>query len=206
MRRPLTPLLAICLLALLATPVAAKEDLEVTFDAPIAMDTPGGTEILVGLMVTAPGEDGRVPVVGSPIYLKLTGRDGATTRAAAAGERTEGHYTVRIAVPAGGAREAEVGMHGTFDMPIMIMSDPFTFGPVTARTAQVAPPLATPRVVRPVAPVAEPAPAPVAAPVPAMSISLAGILAALAVIGLAAATVALVAKRRSGAPPTPRSA
>ena len=151
MRRPVAPLLAITLLALLTAPAAAKEDLEVTFDAPIAMDTPGGTEILVGLMVTAPSDDGRVPVVGSPVYLRLTGRDGDTTRAAAAGDRTPGHYTVRIAVPAGGARDAEVGIHGTSDLPMILVSDPFTFGPITARTAQVAPPLATPNVVRPAA-------------------------------------------------------
>ncbi len=90
MRRSIAPLLALTLLTLLVAPVAAKQWLEARFDAPIAMDTPGGTEILVGIMVTAPAEDGTNPVVGSPIYLKLTGRYGDTTRAAAAADRDGG--------------------------------------------------------------------------------------------------------------------
>ena len=53
------------------------------------------------------------------MYLRLFGRDGATTRAAAAAERRRGHYTLRIAIPAGGARELEIGIHGTSDLPVM---------------------------------------------------------------------------------------
>ena len=209
MRRTLAPLLTLTLLAqlaLLATPVVAKEDLRATLDAPIAMDTPGGTEILVGITVTAPADDGRVPVVGSPIYLKLTGRDGDTTRAAAAGDRTEGHYTVRIAIPAGGAREAEIGIHGTYDLPMMIMNDPFAFGPITARTAQVARPLATPNVVRPAPPAAVAAPAPVAPPAPAPADPMAALGAVLAIVAVAVLSLALVARRRRAAGPMTRSA
>ena len=205
MRRSVAARLALTQLVLLAAPAAAKEDLRAVQDAPIAMDTPGGTEILVGITVTAPSDDGRVPVVGSPIYLKLTGRDGDTTRAAAAADRTEGHYTVRISIPAGGAREAEIGIHGTFDLPMMIMNDPFTFGPITARTSQLAPPLATPTVVRPDATVAAPDPAPLVTPAPAQAMPNAGILAALAIIA-AGAVVALIARRRHATGPTPRSA
>ena len=157
-------------------------------------------------MVTTQAPEGLNPVVGSPIYLKLTGRDGDTTRAAAAGDRTPGHYTVRIAIPAGGAREAEIGIHGTSDLPVMIMNDPFTFGSITARTSQVAPPLATPNVVRPAASVAAPAAAPVATPAPAPAVPTAGVLAVLAIVGIAALGVALIARRRHLAGPTPRSA
>ena len=206
MRRSIAPLLALTLLTLLVAPVAAKQWLEARLDAPIAMDTPGGTEILVGIMVTTQAPEGLNPVVGSPIYLKLTGRDGDTTRAAAAGDRTPGHYTVRIAIPAGGAREAEIGIHGTSDLPVMIMNDPFTFGSITARTSQVAPPLATPNVVRPAASVAAPAAAPVATPAPAPAVPTAGVLAVLAIVGIAALGVALIARRRHVAGPTPRSA
>jgi hypothetical protein len=206
MRRPAAALLALALLVLLAAPVAAKEWLEARLDAPIAMDTPGGTEILVGIAVTAPGDDGMVPVEGSPIYLKLTGRFGDTTRAAAAADRTPGHYTVRIAVPAGGARAAEIGIHGTSDLPMMIMNEPLTFGPVGARTAQLAPPLATPAVVRPAAPVEAPAPAPVASAVASPSIPVVAILTGLAVAAAAAAFAAIVARRRHAGGPTPRSA
>ena len=206
MRRSLAPLLALTLLVLLAEPVAAKEDLQAVLDAPIAMDTPGGTEILVGITVTVPTDDGRVPVVGSPIYLKLTGRDGDTTRAAAAADRTEGHYTVRIAIPAGGARVAEIGIHGNVDMPMTIVNDPFTFGPITAGTSQLASPLATPNLVRPASSVAAPAPAPVAMPAPAPAVPTAGILGALAIVAAGAILVALIARRRHAAGPTPRSA
>lgn len=206
MRRSVAPLLALTLLLVLAAPVAAKEDLQAVLEAPIAMDTPGGTEVLVGITVTAPTDDGRVPVVGSPIYLKLTGRDGDTTRAAAAADRTEGHYTVRIAIPAGGARAAEIGIHGTFDLPMMIVNDPLTFGPITARTSQLAPPLSTPNPVRPAASVDAPAPAPVATPAPAPAMPTAGIPAALAIVAAGAVLVALVARRRHAAGPMPRSA
>ena len=159
---------------LLAAPVAAKEFLEARLDAPIAMGTPGGTEILVGIQVSVSEPDGIHPVEGTPMYLRLFGRDGATTRAAAAADRTPGHYTFRIAIPAGGARDLEIGIHGTSDLPVMLGGDdPFTFGGITARTAQLAPPLApapTPvaRAVAPVAPVADtcaqPAPEPATPP------------------------------------------
>lgn len=206
MRRSIAPLLALTLLTLLVAPVAAKQWLEARFDAPIAMDTPGGTEILVGITVTAPAEEGINPVVGSPVYLKLTGRYGDTTRAAAAGDRAPGHYTVRIAIPAGGARDAEIGLHGTMDAPMMIMNDPFTFGSITARTAQLAPPLAAPDVVQPAASVAAPAPAPVAPPAPAPALPVGALLAGLVIVGVAALAAALVARRRNSAGPTPRSA
>lgn len=137
-------LLVMLLAMLTAAPAAAKEGLTVRFDAPIAMDTPPGTELLVGITVTVITDDGEMPVEGSPVYLQLTGRDGAVTRAAGEGGRPAGHYTMRITVPAGGARGAEVGIHGTSDLPMMLANDPFTFGAVRAGTAQVAPPLAPP--------------------------------------------------------------
>lgn len=210
MRRSIAPLLAITTLLALATAPAtfAKEALEATLDAPIAMGTAGGTEILVGITVVAPDpESGGVhPVEGSPIYLKLTGPDGATTRAAAAGDRPAGHYTARIEIPAGGARDIEIGIHGTSDLPIMVMNDPFAFGPISARTAQLAPPLATPAPVKPAAPVAPVAvagkePGPVVAPTPVIPPVLLGALLALGALVVGAS---LVARRRRAA--APRSA
>ena len=148
MRRTIAPILSLAtVLALTAAPTAlAKEWLEGTLDAPIAMGTPGGTEIIVGITVVAPDhETGEMhPVDGSPIYVRLTGPDGATTRAAATWDRIPGHYTARIAIPEGGARDIEIGIDGTTDMPMMLTSDPFAFGPITARTAQLAPPLRAP--------------------------------------------------------------
>jgi hypothetical protein len=119
---------------------------------------------------------------------------------------------MRIEIPAGGARRAEVVMHGTSDLPIMLQADPFTFGGVTARTAQVAPPLAPPMTPFPrasvagaaagvpAAPVAQPALEAVAVPgtgsEPApVVVALFVALAAVLVVGLAA----LVARVRGRA-------
>ncbi len=127
------------LLATAAVPVLAKEGVEARLDAPIGMDTPGGTELLVGMTVTAPDGDTTVPVVGTPMYLRLTGRDGSSTRAAGAVEGKPGHYVMRIEVPAGGARAVEIGIHGTSDLPVIVAGEVLVFGGVTASTAQVAP-------------------------------------------------------------------
>ncbi len=135
---------AVLLLAAITSPVAAKEDLVAQLDAPIAFGTPPGTEILVGVTVQFPADDGLHPVDGSPIHLLLTGRDASVTRAAGAADGRPGHYAMRVLIPAGGVRGAQVVMHGTSDLPLRLMQDPFTFGPVRAGTAQVAPPLAPP--------------------------------------------------------------
>ena len=209
MRPTTTPLIsrsiavaaALLAVALLAAPVAAKEFVEARLDAPIAMGTPGGTEILVGIQVSVSEPDGIHPVEGTPMYLRLFGRDGSTTRAAAAADKTPGHYTFRIAIPAGGARDLEIGIHGTSDLPVMLGGDdPFTFGGITARTAQLAPPLApapTPvaRVAAPVAPVATPAtqPAPESA---TPGVTLAAVVLAVLAAGLLVAAARTVRARR----------
>ncbi len=185
-------LTAVGLVACLVVPALGKESLLATLDAPIAMDTPPGTEILVGVTVVVPTEDGTLSGVdGSPIQLILTGRDGSTTRAAGAADGEPGHYVMRIVIPAGGARGLEVVMHGTSDLPITLTADPFTPGGVTARTAQLAPPL-TPRLTPaprpsavavaplPAAQATAPASAP-ASPAPAMVL---GLLAAVGVVAV----------------------
>ena len=199
--RSIAIVVALLAVALLVAPVAAKEFVEARLDAPIPMGLPGGTEILVGITVTADAPDGPLAVEGTPMYLRLFGRDGATTRAAAAADRTPGHYTFRIAIPAGGARDLEIGIHGTSDLPVMLAGDdPFTFGGITARTAQLAPPLApapTPvaRVAAPVAPVATPAtqPAPESA---TPGVTLAAVVLAVLAAGLLVAAARTVRARR----------
>jgi len=189
----------------LAKTTLGKEWLEATLDAPIAMDTPAGTEILVGVTVLAPGDDGTMqPVVGSPIRLILTGRYGATTFAAGAWDGTPGHYAMRITIPEGGARRAVVAMHGTSDLPLTLMADPFTFGGITSRTAQVAPPLAPPmtplpragaaaETMAPAQPGAQPGPA--AEPAPSASaLPIAALAAAIVALALG---IAVVARARS---------
>ena len=70
------------------TPVLAKVFLEARLDAPIALDSPPGAILVVGATVETLTDDGRMgPVEGSPVYLRLTGRDGSTTRAAGAADR-----------------------------------------------------------------------------------------------------------------------
>lgn len=191
-------LLAGLLLAAAVLPVLAKEFMQATLDAPIAMGTPGGTVILVGMTVTVPDGEVMRPVEGSPIYLKLTGRDGSFTEASGRVDETPGHYTMRIAIPEGGARRVEIVIRGTSnsgtsDLPIMLMADPFTFGGITARTAQIAPALAPPITPFPRASAAavadSPAAAVTAAPssVPSPLPYLLAVAALTAVVGLALA-------------------
>ena len=109
------------------------------------MDTPGGTEILARGHGDGPDRGGHQPVVGSPVYLTLTGRDGDTTRAAAAGDRAPGHYTVRIDGPRGGAESVEVGIRGTMDLPLIIMNYTIVPGRSAPGRRRLAPPIAAPR-------------------------------------------------------------
>ena len=203
-------LAASAILSCLVVPVLGKEFLQARLDAPIALGTPPGTEILVGVTVTAPAEDGTiVGVEGSPIQLIVTGRYGTTTRAAGAADGEPGHYTMRITIPDGGAREVEVVMHGTSDLPITLTADPFTFGGVTARTAQVAPPLAPPMTPFPrvsaaagAAVASVPAPAPWGIPAVAAA-GLIGLAAVLVVGVLGRARRSRAARLVAGAPRVP---
>jgi hypothetical protein len=129
--------------ALAAVPVAAKEFMQARLDAPIAMGTPEGTEIQVGVTVEVLTNDGLRPMEGSPVYVRLFGRDGTSIRAEAAEDRIAGHYTVRIVIPDGGARGIEVGLGGSTALPMMLVGDTLTFGGITSATAQaVRPPAA----------------------------------------------------------------
>jgi hypothetical protein len=216
MRRTIAPILSItALLALVAAPTAlAKEFVEATLDAPIAMGTPGGTEIIIGVTLMVPdpetGEMHRVD--GSPIEIRLTGPGGATTRAAGAQDGIPGHYVARIAIPEGGAREIEIGIDGTTDMPMLLASEPFAFGQIGPRTAQLAPPIAPAAPAKP-APVAqravEPEPVPAVPPTPVVpSVLPAGLVAIVVLAALAtlAATAGVAVRRRRAPGTAPRSA
>jgi hypothetical protein len=207
--RSLIPIALVAILVLaVAAPVLAKEGLEARLDAPIARDTPGGTELEVGMTVTVPDGDTVHPVEGSPIYLRLIGPDGSSTWQLGREGRVSGHYTMRILVPAGGVSRVEVGIHGTTDLPITIVGDALVLGGITNATAQVAPAEAAALTPLPGAP----APAPVtgkapvvpatntaatgdAAPVPWLVVI--GV-ALLAVLGLGAAAVGVASRGRHG--------
>ena len=193
MLRALLPAAALLLVAG-SGPVLAKESLTARLDAPIAIGTPPGTEIMVGVTVTAPSADGSStePVYGSPIYLRLTGRHGATTDAMGEPAGPSGHYVMRITVPAGGVRGVEVGMRGTSDLPIRLQEDPLTFRAIGPTTAQVAPaptPALTPFARAAAAPAsqiaAQAAPPPVTpAPEPALPAVVVLVAAAIVVAGV----------------------
>ena len=128
------------LLLAVAAPALAKEGLQATLDAPIGRDTPAGTELLVGMTVTVPDGSIMHAVEGSPIYLRLIAADRTSTwELGRQDDGVPGHYTMRIAVPAGGISMVEVGMHGNDDLPITVMGEPLVAGGITPLTAQAAP-------------------------------------------------------------------
>ena len=218
-----TALAVLLVLAAGAVPALAKEGMLARLDAPIALGTPPGAELLVGVTVTISDAGIDRPVEGSPIQLVLTGREGSSMRAAGAPEGKPGHYVMRITVPAGGARRAEVVMHGTSDLPIALTDDPFAFGSVTAGTAQVAPPLkaamtpfprasaaaAAPVAIAPAAPVpVGPAtePAAPAGPASPSQFLVAGPVAFVAALGLSVLIAVARRSRRVARPTAPDGA
>jgi hypothetical protein len=168
-----------------AAPALAKIWIEARLDAPIAMGTPAGTELEVGVTVTVPEGIPVEPVAGSTVVLELLGPDGDRTRAS--GELDPaGHAVVRMTVPPGGPRELTIALAEQPGVPFMLAEDPFTFGPVTARTAQVAAPLAPAASLAPArAPAAVDSPdAGLAAWVPAVAIGAAAALALVLVVAV----------------------
>ena len=143
--------------------------MEARLDAPIARDTPGGIELLVGMTVTVPDGDAINPVEGSPIYLTLFGPDGSSSSQIGREGALSGHYTMRILVPAGGVSRVEVGIRGTTDLPITVVGNAVVAGRITKATARVAhvpAPALTPlsRASAPAAAPVTPADSPVAMP------------------------------------------
>jgi hypothetical protein len=207
--RVLAALLAIGALLLVAVaPAAAKEFLQARLEAPISFQSPPGAELEVAVVVTVPDGVENHPVDGSPIWLRLIGPKGDTTEAPGTMGTGPGRYVMRIEVPAGGPRRLELFMRGTGDLPILLDGDPFTFRPIGAGTAQLAPALAaaTPRapaVATPLAnapaparPAAEPVAHPAAAPASSSEVQpwLAP-LAAILVLAVVAPGLAAVAGR-----------
>src|SRR4051812_8392422 len=99
--RSLAGLFAIgALLAVAASPVAAKEGAIAKLDTAIHRDAEPGSTIQVGWSVFVVAADGEHPVYGSPVYVKLVGPDGSSTRES--GTETpagSGHYVASIVVP-----------------------------------------------------------------------------------------------------------
>jgi hypothetical protein len=202
-RVPLAGIAAAALGGLLAlaaaVPVFAKEGMEARLDAPIARDTPPGTELLVGMTVTYAEGSEVHPVEGSPIYLRLTG-PGGDSSVNLGRQGKSGHYTMRITVPAGGIASVEVGIRGTSDLAITVVGEPLMAGGITPLTAQAAPAItpaptfAAPAGVQAGGPADEPATAP-AVPETGPVAGLTG-LAVLVVVTMVAVTGLVVAARK----------
>jgi hypothetical protein len=194
------------LLLTVAAPAAAKEFLQARLEAPISFQSPPGAELEVAVLVTVP--DGVVdhPVDGSPIWLRLIGPNGDITEAPGKMGTGPGRYVMRIEVPPGGPRRLEVFMRGTGDLPILLSGDPFTFRPMGAGTAQLAPALAvaTPRVPSAPSPVsnarpAQPAAETAATPIPSGEVQpwLAPLVAILALAAIALGALGVAGRVRS---------
>jgi hypothetical protein len=100
-------------LALLAAPAApAKEGAEAHLLTPLPTHSPTGTTVTVRWTVDVPGSHGRrIPFGAIGMFARLIGTNGATTTATA--KQTDGPFTVRIRVPAGGIRQIRLGLEGT---------------------------------------------------------------------------------------------
>ena len=178
-----------------AAPAVAKEGMQARLDAPVGRDTPGGTELIVGMTLTVLEGSVLHPVDGSPIYIKLTGPDGSSTRGYGEEGSKRGHYTARIVVPRSGVTRLEIGIHGSGDVAIEVLGEPLVAGGISASTAQVAPALPAKPTPYPVASAAAVAPA-VAGPAvePAAEAGTPGSAWAVAVVAVVAAvTLGLLA-------------
>ncbi len=212
-RGPVAALVAAGVLVLAATafaaPAVAKGGMQAQLDAPIARETPGGSTLVIGMLLSAFGADETQLLTGLPLEVTLIGEDGTSTSGLAR-EGAPGHYSVRLEVPASGVADIGVAVRGSSDMLIGFVGMPLVPGPITRGTAQIAPiigaaPAPTVRAPAPaqpdnpvpVAPAANPAPAVAPAP-PAGQPAVAIVLVAVLAIGAAAAaTLALVRQART---------
>ena len=103
------------LLLCLAGIATAKEGAEAALDAPIPPGAEPGSEIDVGWSAGWPDGAGRLdPIIGSPVFIRLTSVDGSEKVEASGTERPSGsgHYVATITVPRGGVGLVEIGLRG----------------------------------------------------------------------------------------------
>jgi MYXO-CTERM domain-containing protein len=108
-------LIGTALLLSLAGVAAAKEGAEASLDAPIPPGAEPGSEIEVGWSAGWPdGTGGLDPIIGSPVFIRLTSVDGSEKVEASGTERPSGsgHYVATITVPRGGVGLVEIGLRG----------------------------------------------------------------------------------------------
>jgi hypothetical protein len=108
-------LIAVALLLSLAGAAGAKEGGQARLDAPIPPDAEPGSTIEIGWRVWVVEEGTEQPVIGSPLFVRLTSRDGSETVEASGHESPSGsgHYVASVTVPQGGVSVVMIGMRGT---------------------------------------------------------------------------------------------
>lgn len=107
-----TPAVALLLAALAAPAAQAKEGAKAHLLAPLPAHAPAGSMITVRWSVDVPGTHGTPRPFGAiGMFVRILGRDGASTRATA--QQSAPPYHVRIRVPAGGIRSIRFGLMGT---------------------------------------------------------------------------------------------
>ena len=113
--RTLASLVAVgALLALAASPVAAKEGAIAKLDTAVHRDAQPGSTIEVGWSVVHVSGNGESPVSGTPFLVRLTGPDGSSNEAPGIETPSgSGHYRATIVVPRGGIEDITVALKGT---------------------------------------------------------------------------------------------
>lgn len=124
MKRAL-PLVAV--VAALAVPAAAaKEGAQAHLLAPLPAHPHVGSRISVRWSVDVPGTPGRRRPFGADgMFVRLLGRDGASTSATA--PQYKPPYQVRVRVPVGGMRSIRFGLMGTSCGPAGCKASPIFF-------------------------------------------------------------------------------
>jgi len=108
-------LLGTAVLLSVAGIAAAKEGAVATLDAPIPPGADPGSEVEVAWSAGWPDVAGGLdPIIGSPVFIRLTSADGSQKVEASGTERSSGsgHYVATITVPRGGVGLVEIGLRG----------------------------------------------------------------------------------------------
>jgi hypothetical protein len=118
--------LAAAVAVLVAPAASAKEGAQAHLLSPLPAHPLVGSLISVRWSVDVPGTQGkRRPFGAIGMFVRLLGRDGASTSATA--QQYEPPYHVRVSVPAGGIRSIRFGLMGTSCGPSGCKPSPIFF-------------------------------------------------------------------------------
>ena len=108
-------LIALTLLLSIAGTVGAKEGGQAKLDTPIPPDAEPGSAIEIGWRVWVEEDGVEQPVIGSPLFIRLTSRDGSETVEVSGHESPagSGHYVATVTVPQDGVSVVAIGLRGT---------------------------------------------------------------------------------------------